>query len=130
MDPKSREVIRNACKAVGSISDTSFDIRFNPDIFSPGTCAQSWDQPAADKNCSVAKSVAGCCFAGHGAGLCEAQGGRREEAAMGCSAGAAKCRRERLLPRAQGCAKNPPVISSIPAVRPREKKQREEKSKI
>ena len=29
-------MIRNACKAVGSISDTSFDIRFNPDIFSPG----------------------------------------------------------------------------------------------
>ncbi|XP_019401109.1 PREDICTED: clustered mitochondria protein homolog isoform X1 [Crocodylus porosus] len=36
VDPKSREMIRNACKAVGSISDTSFDIRFNPDIFSPG----------------------------------------------------------------------------------------------
>ncbi|XP_043976460.1 clustered mitochondria protein homolog isoform X4 [Gambusia affinis] len=36
MDPKSREVVLNACKAVGSISNTSFDIRFNPDIFSPG----------------------------------------------------------------------------------------------
>ncbi|MGH0153051.1 UNVERIFIED_CONTAM: hypothetical protein FKN15_023977 [Acipenser sinensis] len=35
-DPKSREVVQNACKAVGSISNTSFDIRFNPDIFSPG----------------------------------------------------------------------------------------------
>uniref|UniRef100_A0A8C9TY84 Clustered mitochondria protein homolog n=1 Tax=Scleropages formosus TaxID=113540 RepID=A0A8C9TY84_SCLFO len=35
-DPKSREVVVNACKAVGSISNTSFDIRFNPDIFSPG----------------------------------------------------------------------------------------------
>uniref|UniRef100_A0A3B4BBA3 Clustered mitochondria protein homolog n=1 Tax=Periophthalmus magnuspinnatus TaxID=409849 RepID=A0A3B4BBA3_9GOBI len=33
--PKSREVVLNACKAVGSISNTSFDIRFNPDIFSP-----------------------------------------------------------------------------------------------
>uniref|UniRef100_A0A8D2PQL2 Clustered mitochondria protein homolog n=1 Tax=Zosterops lateralis melanops TaxID=1220523 RepID=A0A8D2PQL2_ZOSLA len=86
VDPKSREVIRNACKAVGSISDTSFDIRFNPDIFSPGTCAQSWDQPAADKNCSVAKSVAGCCFAGHGAGLCvkhrEAEGRKQQWAAV------------------------------------------------
>uniref|UniRef100_A0A8C9VL11 Clustered mitochondria protein homolog n=1 Tax=Scleropages formosus TaxID=113540 RepID=A0A8C9VL11_SCLFO len=30
------EVVVNACKAVGSISNTSFDIRFNPDIFSPG----------------------------------------------------------------------------------------------
>lgn len=37
-DPRSREVIRNACKAVGSISCTAFDVRFNPDIFSPGKC--------------------------------------------------------------------------------------------
>ncbi|XP_005987552.1 clustered mitochondria protein homolog isoform X2 [Latimeria chalumnae] len=36
VDPKSREVIQNACKAVGSLSNTSFDIRFNLDIFSPG----------------------------------------------------------------------------------------------
>uniref|UniRef100_A0A3P9H229 Clustered mitochondria protein homolog n=1 Tax=Oryzias latipes TaxID=8090 RepID=A0A3P9H229_ORYLA len=36
IDPKSREVVLNACRAVGSISNTSFDIRFNPDIFSPG----------------------------------------------------------------------------------------------
>ncbi|XP_047247653.1 clustered mitochondria protein homolog isoform X1 [Girardinichthys multiradiatus] len=36
IDPKSREVVLNACKAVGSVSTTSFDIRFNPDIFSPG----------------------------------------------------------------------------------------------
>ncbi|XP_048412979.2 clustered mitochondria protein homolog isoform X2 [Stegostoma tigrinum] len=36
VDPKSREVILNACKAVGSVSNTSFNIRFNPDIFSPG----------------------------------------------------------------------------------------------
>ncbi|MXQ84647.1 hypothetical protein E5288_WYG020877 [Bos mutus] len=35
-DPRGREVIRNACKAVGSISSTAFDVRFNPDIFSPG----------------------------------------------------------------------------------------------
>ncbi|KAG5836713.1 hypothetical protein ANANG_G00231490 [Anguilla anguilla] len=36
IDPRSREVVQNACRAVGSISLTSFDIRFNPDIFSPG----------------------------------------------------------------------------------------------
>uniref|UniRef100_A0A8C7SKF2 Clustered mitochondria protein homolog n=1 Tax=Oncorhynchus mykiss TaxID=8022 RepID=A0A8C7SKF2_ONCMY len=35
-DAPHREVVLNACKAVGSISNTSFDIRFNPDIFSPG----------------------------------------------------------------------------------------------
>ncbi|XP_073421693.1 clustered mitochondria protein homolog isoform X2 [Dendrobates tinctorius] len=36
VDQKSREVIRNACQAVGSVTETSFDIRFNLDIFSPG----------------------------------------------------------------------------------------------
>ncbi|XP_040279427.1 clustered mitochondria protein homolog isoform X2 [Bufo bufo] len=36
VDLKSKEVIRKACQAVGSVSETSFDIRFNPDIFSPG----------------------------------------------------------------------------------------------
>lgn len=41
-DPRSREVIRNACKAVGSISSTAFDIRFNPDIFSPGKQWGGW----------------------------------------------------------------------------------------
>lgn len=39
-DPKSREVVLNACRAVGSVSNTSFDIRFNPDIFSPGEQGQ------------------------------------------------------------------------------------------
>ncbi|XP_031751987.1 clustered mitochondria protein homolog isoform X2 [Xenopus tropicalis] len=36
VDTRSKEVILKACQAVGSISNTSFDIRFNPDIFSPG----------------------------------------------------------------------------------------------
>ncbi|XP_070700176.1 clustered mitochondria protein homolog [Pempheris klunzingeri] len=31
-----REVIMKACKAVGSVSDSCFDIRFNPDVCSPG----------------------------------------------------------------------------------------------
>ncbi|XP_058484297.1 clustered mitochondria protein homolog [Solea solea] len=31
-----RDAIMNACKAVGSLSDSCFDIRFNPDVCSPG----------------------------------------------------------------------------------------------
>lgn len=31
-----RNVIRDACKAVGSLSESCFDIRFNPDVFSTG----------------------------------------------------------------------------------------------
>ncbi|CAL8280497.1 unnamed protein product [Arctogadus glacialis] len=35
MDPQRRQVILEACRAVGSVSDTSFEIRFNPDVCSP-----------------------------------------------------------------------------------------------
>ncbi|KAM3869170.1 clustered mitochondria protein homolog [Diretmus argenteus] len=36
MDFQRRQLIMNACKAVGSVSDTHFDIRFNPDVCSSG----------------------------------------------------------------------------------------------
>uniref|UniRef100_A0A1L8DS54 Clustered mitochondria protein homolog n=1 Tax=Nyssomyia neivai TaxID=330878 RepID=A0A1L8DS54_9DIPT len=32
----SRDVVKRACTAVGSLKETEFDIRFNPDVFSPG----------------------------------------------------------------------------------------------
>lgn len=118
-------MIRNACKAVGSISDTSFDIRFNPDIFSPGTCAQSWDQPfrggcvqpAADTHCAVARTVGGFCLAGQGAGLCvkHADAEERKQQWIAVlelpSAGG-----EHLPPPGEGCAAgNPPEILQHPS---------------
>ncbi|XP_070839589.1 clustered mitochondria protein homolog [Chaetodon trifascialis] len=36
MEYQRRAVILNACQAVGSVSDSCFDIRFNPDVCSPG----------------------------------------------------------------------------------------------
>ncbi|XP_035691611.1 clustered mitochondria protein homolog isoform X3 [Branchiostoma floridae] len=36
VDDASREVINAACRAIGSLSDSEFDVRFNPDVFSPG----------------------------------------------------------------------------------------------
>ncbi|CAH1232827.1 CLUH [Branchiostoma lanceolatum] len=36
VDAASREVINTACRAIGSLSDSEFDVRFNPDVFSPG----------------------------------------------------------------------------------------------
>lgn len=32
----TKEVVRKAAQSVGSLNDTEFDIRFNPDVFSPG----------------------------------------------------------------------------------------------
>ncbi|XP_031713035.1 clustered mitochondria protein homolog isoform X1 [Anarrhichthys ocellatus] len=36
MELQKRNVIMKACEAVGSVSDSCFDIRFNPDVCSPG----------------------------------------------------------------------------------------------
>ncbi|XP_069395959.1 clustered mitochondria protein homolog isoform X2 [Paralichthys olivaceus] len=36
MESQRRDVMIKACQAVGSVSDTRFDIRFNPDVCSPG----------------------------------------------------------------------------------------------
>ncbi|XP_041919207.1 clustered mitochondria protein homolog isoform X1 [Alosa sapidissima] len=58
IDPKSREVVLNACKAVGSISDTSFDIRFNPDIFSPGVRFPESSADAIQKQKQLLKDAA------------------------------------------------------------------------
>ncbi|KAG7481055.1 hypothetical protein MATL_G00062720 [Megalops atlanticus] len=35
-DPRGTDAVRGACKDVGSVSDIIFEMRFNPDIFSPG----------------------------------------------------------------------------------------------
>lgn len=36
MEESTKEVVRTAAAAVGSLKDTEFDIRFNPDVYSPG----------------------------------------------------------------------------------------------
>uniref|UniRef100_UPI0037E941DA clustered mitochondria protein homolog n=1 Tax=Semicossyphus pulcher TaxID=241346 RepID=UPI0037E941DA len=41
MEIQRRDVIMKACKAVGSVSDSGFDIRFNPDVCSPGVLFSS-----------------------------------------------------------------------------------------
>ncbi|XP_072325852.1 clustered mitochondria protein homolog isoform X2 [Scyliorhinus torazame] len=58
VDPKSKEVILNAYKAVGSISNTSFDIRFNPDIFSPGVRFHDPDCEELQKQKQLLKDAA------------------------------------------------------------------------
>ncbi|XP_048468577.1 clustered mitochondria protein homolog isoform X2 [Rhincodon typus] len=58
VDPKSREVILNACKAVGSVSNTSFNIRFNPDIFSPGVSFHDPNSEELQKQKQLLKDAA------------------------------------------------------------------------
>lgn len=35
-DNSTKEVVKKAAQQVGSLKETEFDIRFNPDVFSPG----------------------------------------------------------------------------------------------
>ncbi|KAG5682061.1 hypothetical protein PVAND_011446 [Polypedilum vanderplanki] len=48
----SKNVVRKACQAVGSLKETEFDIRFNPDVFSPGIrhAESELDTPGSLKN--------------------------------------------------------------------------------
>lgn len=36
MEESTKEIVRSAAAAVGSLRDAEFDVRFNPDVFSPG----------------------------------------------------------------------------------------------
>ena len=36
IEESTKDIVRKASKAVGSLKETEFDIRFNPDVFSPG----------------------------------------------------------------------------------------------
>ncbi|RZF45304.1 hypothetical protein LSTR_LSTR011120 [Laodelphax striatellus] len=36
LEESTKEIVRKAAAAVGSLKDTEFDVRFNPDVFSPG----------------------------------------------------------------------------------------------
>ena len=36
MEESTKEIVRRAASAVGSLREAEFDIRFNPDVFSPG----------------------------------------------------------------------------------------------
>lgn len=36
MEENTKKIVKTACMAVGSLRDTEFDIKFNPDVYSPG----------------------------------------------------------------------------------------------
>ena len=49
VEDNSREIIQSACRAIGSIKDNEFDVRFNPDLFQPHvTLDQTPEETIAD----------------------------------------------------------------------------------
>ncbi|KAJ8285626.1 hypothetical protein GJAV_G00029030 [Gymnothorax javanicus] len=47
-DPRGVDAVRAACKDVGSVSNIIFEMRFNPDIFSPGVQFPNFEGNAAE----------------------------------------------------------------------------------
>lgn len=50
MEESTKQIVKKAAQAIGSLKDTEFDVRFNPDVFSPGVRhADSEDQLKKEK---------------------------------------------------------------------------------
>ncbi|XP_039292453.1 clustered mitochondria protein homolog isoform X2 [Nilaparvata lugens] len=59
LEESTKEIVRKAASAVGSLKDTEFDVRFNPDVFSPGVRhAPPTDCPNINKQRQLVKDAA------------------------------------------------------------------------
>ncbi|XP_039627681.1 clustered mitochondria protein homolog [Polypterus senegalus] len=56
--PKGVDAVRVACKEVGSVSDIMFEIRFNPDINSPGVLFPDSEKEALQKQTALLRQAA------------------------------------------------------------------------
>ncbi|XP_043103130.1 clustered mitochondria protein homolog [Puntigrus tetrazona] len=57
-DSRNIDAVRKACKDVGSISDIIFEMRFNPNVFSPGVQFPSSDSDAVELQKELLKEAA------------------------------------------------------------------------
>merc|ERR1719340_515608 len=57
LEDSTKDIVKKAAHAVGSLKDTEFDIRFNPDVFSPGVKHKDQDGDFFKKQCQLAKDA-------------------------------------------------------------------------
>merc|ERR1711963_1223469 len=57
IEESTRDIVKKAALAVGSLKETEFDIRFNPDVFSPGVVHPK-DNTNFKKECQLVQDVA------------------------------------------------------------------------
>jgi len=58
MEDSTKEIVKKAATAVGSLKETEFDIRFNPDVYSPGVVHPDLAGEAYKKQCQLVKDAA------------------------------------------------------------------------
>ena len=57
IEESTKDIVKKAAAAVGSLKDTEFDIRFNPDVFSPGVKHKDADGELLKKQCQLVKDA-------------------------------------------------------------------------
>ena len=57
IEDSTRDIVKKAALAVGSLKETEFDIRFNPDVFSPGVKHKDGDGDFFKKQCQLVKDA-------------------------------------------------------------------------
>ena len=57
IEDSTRDIVKKAALAVGSLKETEFDIRFNPDVFSPGVKHKDQDGDFFKKQCQLVKDA-------------------------------------------------------------------------
>jgi len=58
MEDSTKEIVKRAANAVGSLKETEFDIRFNPDVYSPGVVHTQPNGDAYKRQCQLVKDAA------------------------------------------------------------------------
>ena len=56
VEDSTKQIVQKAAQAVGSLKETEFDIRFNPDVFSPGVVHPK-DQGQLKKECQLVQDA-------------------------------------------------------------------------
>merc|ERR1719210_2192140 len=57
VEDSTKQIVQKAAQAVGSLKETEFDIRFNPDVFSPGVKHKDQDGESFKKQCQLVKDA-------------------------------------------------------------------------
>lgn len=58
LEESTKEIVKTAALAVGSLKDTEFDIRFNPDVYSPGIRHCEQGSPPLNKQRQLVRDAA------------------------------------------------------------------------
>lgn len=58
VEESTKNIVKTACIAVGSLKETEFDIRFNPDVYSPGIRHSETLDPPLPKQRQLVKDAA------------------------------------------------------------------------